>query len=67
MLLKINIIAPFPLSRKVGPSRRTGFVGLPVQGSRLTAENREAFGEVGIAGPVPRGLDPWIRTVDERE
>jgi hypothetical protein len=67
MLLKIIIFAPLRLSRKAGTSWRPGIVELPDQGSQLTAENRKAFGEVGIEGPVPRGLDPRMRTVNERE
>jgi hypothetical protein len=35
--------------------------------SLLSAENRKAFGEVGIEGPVPRGLESRMRAVDERE
>jgi len=50
-------LSPFPLSGKVGASCRAGHVGLLDQGSQLTAEERTAFGEVGIEGPVPRGLD----------
>jgi len=53
--------------REGRPILRRGLLGLPDQGSRLTAQNRETFGEVGIVGPVPRGLEPPIRTVDERE
>jgi hypothetical protein len=67
MLLKITIFAPLRLSRKAGTSWRTGHAGVPDQGLRLTAEKREAVGEVGIEGPVPRGLEPPTRTVDERE
>jgi len=37
-------------------------------GVRQTAlENPKAFGEVGIEDPVPRGLEPPTRTVNERE
>jgi hypothetical protein len=54
MLLKIIIFAPFPLSRKVGTSWRAGQVEPADQSSRLTAENRKAFGEVGIeVSPAP--------------
>jgi len=45
---------PFPAH---GPRR------LPDQGSQLIAQNRETFGEVGIEGSVPRGLELRKRTV----
>jgi hypothetical protein len=67
MLLKIIIFAPFPLSRKVGTSWRAGQVEPADQSSRLTAENRKAFGEVGIEVSAALDLESSGQTANERE
>jgi hypothetical protein len=67
MLLKIITFAPLTLSRKVGTSWRPGIVELPDQGSRLTAENRKAFGEVGIEVSAALDLESPGQTANERE
>jgi hypothetical protein len=67
MFLKIIIFAPFPLSRKVGPPWCAGQGEPADQSSRLTGENRKAFGEVGIEVSAALDLESPGQSANERE